>query len=151
MNELEPPARSEPLDAEQHRWLEARLAAAAELATRYAAQPGSGLPPPEALDRVLDVWRARPASERESAREIQEALGAALGEHLARIAGLGWIVVKDEEGADLAIHGVPGELLVYPFTVVAKRLEAGEPLAARELVTEIEHRWRELSEAWAEA
>lgn len=144
-----PPATSADLDHEHRELLRSGLDAAQSLAAKYGGAAGD-LPPLAALDDIYESWRARAAGEREPVREVLHALGAALGEHLARIPGLEWTVVTDAEGADLAVYGREGEMLVYPFIVVRRRLEDGIALEARALVAEIEQRWRELREALAD-
>ena len=40
--------------------------------------------------------------------------------------GLDWAVVTDKHGTEIAVHGQPGDLLVFPPNLVAKRFERGE-------------------------
>ncbi|GLZ41766.1 DUF3806 domain-containing protein [Actinokineospora sp. NBRC 105648] len=53
-------------------------------------------------------------------------IGIGLGEHLVRRCGLRWVVATDEQGAEIAVHGAPGDVLIYPTNVVAKRWVARE-------------------------
>lgn len=115
---------------------------------RYTRAPtNADLPTLAALDATYDAWRAAPPAERERPRELAEALGALLGEHLVKIDGLSWIVVKDDEGSDLAVYGSAAEMLVYPVMYVRTHEEAGEPLAAPAMVRDVKRRWEDLNEA----
>lgn len=51
------------------------------------------------------------------------ALGMALGQYLVDRLGLDWKLVEDEYGTEVAVHGQPGDVLVFPPNLVAKRLE----------------------------
>src|SRR5262245_56372508 len=37
-----------------------------------------------------------------------------------------WVVVTDEHGTDIAVHGAPGDVLVFPTSVIGKRIAGGE-------------------------
>ena len=40
--------------------------------------------------------------------------------------GLAWVVATDEHGTEIAVHGEPGDVLIYPTNLVAKRWTSGE-------------------------
>jgi hypothetical protein len=144
-----PPARGLELDDEHREILTRALGRGAALAAKYARSKRE-LPTLQALDKVYDGWRAAPPAEREPPREVLEALAAMLGAHLAAIPGLTWIVVKDDEAADLAIYGALGEVLVYPFMYVTTRHEADQPLEAAAMVRDVQKRWKALTAALAD-
>lgn len=52
-------------------------------------------------------------------------MGIGLGEYLARAAGLSWTVSTDEYGTELALHGQPGDILMFPLNAVSKRWAEG--------------------------
>jgi len=142
-----PPARGEGLDDEHQAWLDKALAAGRALVARYTGSKGGGdLPTLAALDQTYDAWRAAPAGERESVRALVDGLGALLGAHLVNIDGFTWLVVKDDEGADVAVYGSAAEMLVYPFMYVRTHHEADQPLDAHEMVRDVERRWKDLNE-----
>ena len=131
----------------QHTGSEHHRALGRSLAAKYG---GARKTPPtlQAIEKAFDAFRAAPPAEREPARDALDGLGVVLGDHLAAIPGLVWIVVKDDEGSDPAIYGQAGELLIYPTTYVHTHFENGEPLGAREMVADVEKRWKALTEAW---
>ncbi|PWD51268.1 hypothetical protein C8046_11985 [Serinibacter arcticus] len=68
-----------------------------------------------------------------------QALGAVLGDAMARDLGVPWRLVTDQWGATLGLH-LGGEIVAYPLTMIAKRVEAGEPVDVRTLfVTATDH------------
>ena len=69
---------------------------------------------------------------RDQTRELQ-GMGIVFGDAMAMQAGLEWVIAGDEHGREPALR-VPGSsFLVYPLTMIAKRLEAGETVDVREL------------------
>ncbi len=141
------PADGLELDEAHRQWLDEGRERGRALVAEYA---GAKKAPPalEAIEKAFDAYRAAPPARREPAREALDALGVLLGDHLAAIPGLAWIVVKDDEGSDPAIYGQAGELLIYPTTYVHTHFENAEPLHAAEMVADVEKRWKALSEAW---
>lgn len=51
-----------------------------------------------------------------------------------------WWMVQDEYGRDPAIRYRETSLLVFPQTMIAKRVEDGQPVAVRELYTDLKSR-----------
>ena len=114
---------SELNDAERA-WVADNVAAA----RRYVED--AGLPvdvqllDPAALDAAWVFWlQAWPADE-EDPNPVINALGMALGQYLVDRLGLDWKLVEDEYGTEVAVHGQPGDVLVFPPNLVAKRLES---------------------------
>ena len=69
---------------------------------------------------------------REQTYELQ-CLGVVLGDALAQELGLQWVMVDDESGRDPALQ-VPGTtVLLFPLTMLAKRIERGEAVDVFEL------------------
>jgi len=58
--------------------------------------------------------------------------------------GLEWVVATDEHGTEIAVHGEPGDLLVFPPNLVAKRFERGETRFLASVYDELVHRTRQL-------
>ena len=55
-----------------------------------------------------------------------QALGVVLGDAFIQHRGLRWVIVEDEYGRDPAV-AVPGKtVLLYPLTMISKRVEAGK-------------------------
>lgn len=87
------------------------------------------------VDGKLGLLRALVAGKvfgRDQTRELQ-GIAFVFGDAMALQAGLEWVIAADEHGREPALR-VPGSsILLYPLTMIAKRLEAGETVDVREL------------------
>ena len=81
---------------------------------------------PPALDRTWAAWLAKHVKDQEDPIPIVNAFGVALGEYLAGRFNLAWRVVQDGDETEFALYGPPGEFLVFPSSIVARRYEAGD-------------------------
>ncbi len=115
----------EPLRAGESDWRDNQLIVAGLLAQRYCDAPTEDLPSAEVLDGMVSGWLADDDS-RVEVNVVVNAVGIAVGTHLAAATGLDWVIATDERGSDLALHGQPGNIIVYPANAVAKRVVAGE-------------------------
>lgn len=120
-----PPAEVDALTEIEVHWVETQLAVAIDLAETYTGT-SEPLPSLERMAATLRGWRARPEPGDPDVNAVINALGIAFGEHLRRTTGLGWVIAADDQGTDLALHGQPGDILIYPANAVAKRVVAGE-------------------------
>jgi hypothetical protein len=115
---------SEP-SASELQWIAGNVAAARDvviasgvsLADREAVTPG-------ALDAAWAAWLAQWRSGEEDPNPAVNMFGLALGQYLVDHLGLSWKVVQDQHGTEIAVHGQPGDILVFPPNLVAKRLES---------------------------
>ena len=77
---------------------------------------------PESLDLAygawLSLWRKR-----EDPNPAINAFGVAFGQYLVENLEMKWAVVTDDHGSEIAVHGQPGDVLIYPPNLVAKRFE----------------------------
>jgi hypothetical protein len=83
----------------------------------------------DALTRYYDDnYAAWLASGRQSPDPnlIINRVGAGLGECLRSRLPLQWVVVTDQWGTDLAVHGHPGNVVMTPMTMIGKRWSDGE-------------------------
>lgn len=62
-----------------------------------------------------------------------QCLGVTFGDALAQFMGLVWVVVEDEIGRDPALRLEGTSVLVFPGTVISKRIERGESVDVYEL------------------
>jgi Domain of unknown function (DUF3806) len=128
-----------PTDAERE-WVRANVELARELT--------GGELTPEALDaayaRWLEQWLIAPEDERDDPNLYVNAFGLGFAQLLVDTLGLEWAVVSDELGTEIAVHGQPGDVLVFPPNLVAKRLEAGETGFFVQLYEALASRVREL-------
>jgi hypothetical protein len=113
----------EPLNENEIHWRNSSLDAAAIFAERYA---GSRDKPPSLmdLDQCVRAWLADDEA-RPDINAFVNAVGVAFGAHVARDAGLTWVIATDEHGSDLALHGEHGNVVIYPANAVAKRISTG--------------------------
>lgn len=103
-------------------WIASNVAFATEMAHKYGA-PGST--PLAALD---GVWTTLGTAIRESNQDpnnLINVIGCALGQHLVDELRLTWTLATDEYGTELAVHGQPGDVLVFPCNLAAKRWQSG--------------------------
>lgn len=79
-----------------------------------------------AYDAALRGWTSVSPDERPDPNGLINRLGIGFGEHVRRQTGLAWVIAADEHGTELALHGQPGDVLLYPANLVAKRWVAGD-------------------------
>jgi Domain of unknown function (DUF3806) len=118
-----------PNDSEKA-WVETNLGLARELVSASGGRaPDSGSPAPAALDAAFAAWFGQwhvGSAEGDDPNVFINAFGIAFGQRLIDDLALRWAVVTDADGTELAVHGQPGDLLVFPANAVAKRFTAGE-------------------------
>ena len=135
--------RIEELTAGEVAWRDDQLEVARLLAERYGQSFAGQLPSAVALDGIVSGWLDDDES-RVDINIVVNGVGVAVGHHIASDVGLAWVIATDENGSDLALHGQPGDIVVYPANLTAKRLVNGErgfvqPLL-REMTRSIEER-----------
>jgi hypothetical protein len=79
----------------------------------------------EDYDRAFQEWQ-RSEAPLHSAAEVIDILGAYFGEICNQDLNMEWVTVTDNSGTDYAIRGVVVEVMAYPFSSVAKRVDSGE-------------------------
>lgn len=55
-----------------------------------------------------------------------QCLGIVLGDALVQELGMEWVMAEDEYGRDPAIRAPGTSIIVYPLTMISKRVEGGE-------------------------
>ncbi len=74
-----------------------------------------------------------------------QSLGITLGDALVQELGMRWVAVEDDEGRDPAIE-LPGTtVVVFPVTMISKRIERGEDVDVLELFKGICSKIREVA------
>ena len=75
-----------------------------------------------------------------------QCLGITFGDALVQELGMEWVMVEDEHGRTPAIR-LPGTtVIVFPLTMVSKRIEDGETVDVRDLFGRVVGRVRELAQ-----
>jgi hypothetical protein len=69
---------------------------------------------------------------REQTYELQ-CLGIVLGDAFAQELGMEWIIVEDQHGRDPAVRMPGTSIILYPLTMISKRVERGEQVDVFEL------------------
>ena len=91
------------------------------------------------LQTILDAgW-----IERSETLKLQS-LGITLGDALVQELGLEWVMVEDEHGRDPAIRKRGTTVIVFPRTMISKRVEDGETVDVRDLFERVVERVQEL-------
>ncbi len=98
----------------------------------------------------LQTLVERVALEPHQTLELQ-AFGVALGDVLARQLQLRWVVFRDELGRSRALQVDDSELLVFPVTMLSKRIERSLPVDVRELYVSAARRVEEMRRAGSAA
>jgi hypothetical protein len=109
----------------EREFIDSQLRAARTVATSYLGNADS---PPSLSELNLTVgeWYDDDPGQRVEINDLVNALGITFGRHLATDLNLEWVIATDQGGSDLALHGQPGDVLIYPANVVAKRIVNGE-------------------------
>lgn len=101
-----------------------------ELARQHLGSPLAG---GESRDlRVLQELLDRRVLDKAGTYELQ-ALGVVLGDVMAQQLGLSWVRVEDEFGKSRALRLEGTETLIFPVTMISKRVEGGTPFTVNEL------------------
>ena len=72
------------------------------------------------------------------------AMGTALRDVIARSSGMSWIRYSDEEGVDFALRYEKTSIVVFPRSMILKRIERDEPLDILHIHNEVCRHVREL-------
>ena len=136
--------RSSPFDALtgfERRQLKQQRAIVAELARRHVGSTPTGrsIEDLRILQEILD----REVLAADQTRELQ-ALGVALGDVMALRFGLDWVAFQDELGRSRALRLGETDVVIFPVTMISKRVEAGVPFDLDEL-------WRKTERTIADA
>jgi hypothetical protein len=63
-----------------------------------------------------------------------QSLGLALGDVISAKIGLDWVIIEDEYGRDPALRYRDTSLIIFPLTMISKRIERGESVDAKNLL-----------------
>jgi hypothetical protein len=124
-----------PLREGEVAWRDKQLEGARLLAERYTGDTET-LPTIDRLEAVVVGWLDDDSS-RVDINMVVNTVGIAVGQHIADIAQLSWVIATDEQGSDLALHGQPGDILVYPANATAKRLTNGERYFLASMISQL--------------
>ena len=77
------------------------------------------------FDEAFRIWQ-KSKDKRFSEHEVIEVLGAHLGNTLNIELDMEWVIVTDKDGRDYGVRGKKHEVISYPFSSVAKRVESNQ-------------------------
>lgn len=77
-------------------------------------------------DERLLAWLAAPDEQRSDPNGVINLLGVGFGEFVRLASDTRWVMAEDQHGTELALHGEPGNILMFPQNMVAKRWVAHE-------------------------
>lgn len=78
-----------------------------------------------------------------------QSLGVTLGDAFVQGAGLSWVMVQDEYGRDPALE-LPGtSVLLFPLTMISKRIEKGQDVDVHSMYSGVCEKLRELAASGA--
>jgi hypothetical protein len=115
----------DPVNENERTWIKSQLESASKFVESFS--PASSDEPRTlgSLDRAFAAWIASEPSDTNLINAVINHVGVAFGQALVDGIGLRWVIAMDENGSDLAVHGLPnqGDVLIYPVNFVAKRWE----------------------------
>ncbi len=112
-----------PFGPSENAWLEENRQLAAAMGIKYGSGGALTL---EELDVVFGRWTLE-VEDKEPAMTVANALGSAFGDFVVEQHGFSWVVVTDQYGTDYAVKHPVLELIAFPSSSVAKRIERNEP------------------------
>lgn len=124
-----------PLEAADERQLQLQRKAVDELSRRHVGTPISG----GALDdlRIIQTLLDLRVLGADQAYELQS-LGVVLGDVMVTQLDFSWVVVQDEVGRSRALRFRDTDTLVFPVTMISKRVEGDVRFAVSDLYAKAE-------------
>jgi hypothetical protein len=92
------------------------------------------------LQGILDAGWINPT---ETAK--LQSLGVALGDALAQELHMEWVMVEDDAGCDAALKMPGTTVILFPLTMISKRVESGDTVDVADLFAKVVERTRELA------
>ena len=123
---------------------EQRLSEQRAVVTRYLDE--QNLRKYEAAAGKLGTLRALLAAKifrSDQTYELQS-MGIVFGDVFVQDMGFHWVIVEDEHGRDPAIRYAETSVILFPLTMISKRVEAGETVDVFDLYNGVAARAREL-------
>jgi hypothetical protein len=114
------------LNQNERKWIQENLDAIQGLLLAMLGEQRPDWLTPAHLDEAYSAWHAAHNRGAEDPNPMINAFGIAFGQYLTGALGLEWKVVSDDLGTEIAVYGRPGDSLVFPANLVAKRFEKGE-------------------------
>ena len=95
-------------------WIASNLQTMRTLIQQYTATSiGEGITL-RALDVVWSAWLSQHDNSKEDPNPLINSFGIAFGQSFVDKLGFSWVIVTDEHGTEIAVHGQPNDFLVFP-------------------------------------
>ena len=114
----------EPNDAELT-WIDAHLDLALAAIQTFAPEHGDQMTL-VSLDTAFAGWLAQHDPQQEDPNTYINGFGIGFGQYLVDHLDFKWVLVQDKDGTEIAVQGQPGDILILPPNLVAKRYVARE-------------------------
>ena len=123
-------AKISPFAASDHRFMAHQLQLVEELAARHYGRRISGdkRRDLETLQRLLDDRHVRKGN-----TLMFQAMGVVMGNLMAAEHKLNWVIYKDELGRSRALRLDQSEIVLFPITIISRRVDAGIRVNVAEL------------------
>jgi hypothetical protein len=114
-------------NAQELAWIADNLARATAMAKKYGGDEDTlDRPTLAGLDGLWSRWCAALRESDGDPNPLINMVGIALGQHLVDALGLEWVIATDDAGTELAVHGEPNDVMIYPCNLVGKRWQSRE-------------------------
>lgn len=131
----------EDLNDSELEWVRSNVEAASELVRIYTGAEERPVPSVALLDdgfaAWLEAWHGQQEADRDDPNANINVFGLAFGQQLVDGLGFEWKVVGDSDGTEMAVVGQPGDVIVFPPNLVAKRFVARETRFLEDVYEEI--------------
>jgi hypothetical protein len=146
-----PPQTIEELNDEYREWIAEYLLSAADIVRFYVGENVAWSPSELALlDRAfalwLEGWLETPESERVDPNPFIYVFGIAFGQALVDGLGLEWKTLRDADGKEIVVHGDPHDFVVFPASLVAKRVASRETMFLEPMYEEVARTLKDVRE-----
>ena len=132
------------LNQNERDWVEKNLTAVKGIVQSTLGADDPDWLRPKNLDVAYKTWYSNHQRGSEDPNPLINAFGIAFGEYLIDNLDLRWILVKEKRTTEIALHGEPGEILLFPPNLVAKRYQEGITDFFEPLSLEIEKQIKEV-------
>jgi hypothetical protein len=114
------------LTAEQRDFINQNVSHSKKVISKYLGDGSGGTVDSKALDKVLAKWSTSTGN-KESAKELVDAIGAAFGQEIVDELDFEWKVITDQYGTDITVIHKKYVVNGFPFSSVQKAVTEENP------------------------
>jgi hypothetical protein len=108
------------LNEAERKWIDAHLQLALTAIQTFAPEHGDQITP-AALDAAFAAWLSQHDPQQEDPNTLINGFGIGFGQYLADHLDFEWVLVRDNNSTEIAVQGQPGDMLIFPPNLIAKR------------------------------